>query len=52
MNWFRTLKKALQSNDLPTEFLKWREIAADRNQLLAVCGSKMPRAKKETRLLV
>jgi hypothetical protein len=41
-------KKALQSNDLPTEFAKWREMAADRNQWRAVCGSKMPSATKET----
>jgi hypothetical protein len=48
MNWGRTLKQALQSNDLPTEFVKWREMAADRNQWRAVCGSKMPSATKET----
>jgi hypothetical protein len=47
MNWGRTLKKALLSNDLPTEFAKWREIA-DRNQWRAVCGSKMPIATKQT----
>jgi hypothetical protein len=48
MNWGRPLKKALQSNDLPTEFVKWLEIAVDQNQWRAVCGSKMPSAKKET----
>jgi hypothetical protein len=48
MNWGRTLKKALQSNDLPTEFVKWREMAADRNQWRAICGSKMPSTTKET----
>jgi hypothetical protein len=48
MNWGRTLKKALLSNDLPTEFVKWREMAADRNQWRAICGSKMPIATKET----
>jgi hypothetical protein len=48
MNWGRTLKKALQGNDLPTEFVKWREMAADRNQWRAICGSKMPSATKET----
>jgi hypothetical protein len=42
------LKKALQSNDLPTEFVKWREMAADRNQWRAICDSKMPSATKET----
>jgi hypothetical protein len=48
MNWGRALVKALQSYDLPTEFVKWREIAADRNQWHAICGSKMPSATKET----
>jgi hypothetical protein len=33
---------------LPNEFVKWRGIAADRNQWRAVCGSKMPSATKET----
>jgi hypothetical protein len=40
--------QALQSNDLPIEFFKWREMAADRNQWRAICGSKMPSATKET----
>jgi hypothetical protein len=48
MKWGRTLKKALQSFDLPTEFVKWRKMAADRNQWRAICGSKMPSATKET----
>jgi hypothetical protein len=48
MNWGRTLKTALQINDLPTEFAKWREMAADRNQWRAVCGPEMPSATKET----
>jgi hypothetical protein len=48
MNWGRTLKKALQRFDLPTEFVKWREMAADQNQWRAVCGSKIPSATKET----
>jgi hypothetical protein len=48
MNWDRTPKNALQSNDLPTEFIKWRDIAADRNQWRAICDSKMPNATKET----
>jgi hypothetical protein len=48
MKWGRALKKALMSNDLPTDFAKWREITADRNQMRAVCGSKMPIAAKET----
>jgi hypothetical protein len=46
MNLGRILKKALQSNDLPTEFAKWREIVADQNQWRAICGSKMKSAKK------
>jgi hypothetical protein len=44
----RTLKKTLQSYDLPTEFANRREIAADRNQWRAVCASKTPSATKET----
>jgi hypothetical protein len=47
MNWGRTLIKVLLSNDLPTEFVKWREMAADRNQWRAVCGSKIPSSTKE-----
>jgi hypothetical protein len=43
------VEKALLSNDLPTEFAKWREMAADRNQWrAAVCGYKMPSGTKET----
>jgi hypothetical protein len=45
MNWGRTLK---QSYNLPTEFVKWREMAADRNQWRAICGSKTPSTLKET----
>jgi hypothetical protein len=45
---FTIFEKALQSNDLPTEFVKWREMAADRNQWRAICGSKMPSAIKAT----
>jgi hypothetical protein len=29
MSWGRTLKKALQSFDFPTELAKWRKMAAD-----------------------
>jgi hypothetical protein len=47
MNWSRTLKKALLSNDLPTEFVKLREMAADRNQWSAICDSKTPITTKE-----
>jgi hypothetical protein len=42
MNWGRPLKKALQRNELSTEFVTWREMAADRNQWRAICGSKTP----------
>jgi hypothetical protein len=48
MNWGRTLWKALKSNDLPIEFVKWREMAANRNQWRAICGSKPPSTTKET----
>jgi hypothetical protein len=33
---------ALMSNDLPTEFIKWRKMAADRNQWHTICSSKTP----------
>jgi hypothetical protein len=42
------LKKALLSNDLPTEIIKWRKMAADRNRWRAICGSKTPNTTKET----
>jgi hypothetical protein len=48
MNWGRTLKKALMSNDLPTEFIKRREMEADRDQWRAVYGSKTPSTTKGT----
>jgi hypothetical protein len=48
MNWGRTLKMALQSYDLPTEFVKWREMAADKNKWRAICGFKTPSTTKET----
>jgi hypothetical protein len=48
MNWVQALKTALQSYDHPTEFVEWREMAADRNRWRAVCGSKMSSATKET----
>jgi hypothetical protein len=44
---WESLKKALQSNDLPTEFVKWREMAADQNQWRAICGSKTPSTSQE-----
>jgi hypothetical protein len=47
MKWGRATKKAVLSNDLPIEFVKWRENAADRNRLRSVCGSKMPSETQE-----
>jgi hypothetical protein len=32
-------QKGTSDNDLPTGFIKWCEIAAERNQWRAVCGS-------------
>jgi hypothetical protein len=32
-------EKELLNNDLLTEFVKWREILADRNQWRSICGS-------------
>jgi hypothetical protein len=49
MNWSRTLKKALLSNDLPRKFARWCDIAANRSQWRAIYGSKGPTATKETR---
>jgi hypothetical protein len=43
----QTLQKELLSNDLPSEFVQWRWIAAVRYLLRAVCGSKWPSATKE-----
>lgn len=44
MTWGRTLKKALRSKDLPTEFVEWCKLAADRDRWRLVCGgsSKQP----------
>jgi hypothetical protein len=41
-------EKKLQSNDLPPEFVKWCEMADDRNQWRAVCASQIPSVTKET----
>jgi hypothetical protein len=51
MNWGRTMKKALQSNGLPTEFFKWHEMAADRinGVLFTVLNSEF--YKRDTDLL-
>ena len=43
----RTLKKALKSVKLPTDFIQWRIAAADRDQWRVICGSKS-RIQKET----
>jgi len=40
MTWGRTLKKALASSGIPSDFIKWRDIAADREQWRVLCGSK------------
>ena len=43
MSWGRTLKKALSSNSLPTDFATWHQIAADRCAWRQVCeGSAGP----------
>ena len=47
MTWGRTLKKALKSVKLPTDFIQWRIAAADRDQWRVICGSKS-RIQKET----
>ena len=38
MTWGRTLKKALRGKDLPTAFVEWRELAADRDGWRLICG--------------
>ena len=38
MTWGRTLKKALSSNGLPTDFAAWHQLAADRCAWRQVCG--------------
>jgi hypothetical protein len=40
MTWGRSLKKALKSNDLPTEFGEWTAIAKDRLQWRAAIHAK------------
>lgn len=47
-NWSWFLKKALMRNDLPSAIITWREIAAERNYLRAISGSKGPCAKQNT----
>jgi hypothetical protein len=41
-------EKILLTNDLPTQFVKLRDIAVYRNKWRAVCGSQGPSATKET----
>ncbi len=38
MTWGRTLKKALSSKGLPTDFTAWSQLAADRNAWRHICG--------------
>jgi len=38
MTWGRTLKKALSSHGLPTDFVAWHQLAADRCAWRQVCG--------------
>ena len=38
MTWGRTLKKALSSNGLPTDFAAWQQLAADRCTWRQFCG--------------
>ena len=46
MTWGRTLKKALVKNELPTDFVKWRTLAMDRDQWRVFCGSPFRRSSK------
>jgi hypothetical protein len=45
-------KKALLSSDLETEFAKWCVIAANRNQWVAVYGSKIKAQQNRRRTLL
>jgi hypothetical protein len=40
MTWGRSLKKALKSNDLPTDFGSWTAIAKDRMKWRAAVHAK------------
>ena len=44
MTWGRTLKKALLCNGLSSEFTKWRDLAANRDEWRVICGSTSRRA--------
>jgi hypothetical protein len=48
MTWGRSLKKALKSNDLPTEFGEWTAIAKDRVQWRAAVHAKDTPIPKDT----
>ena len=50
MTWGRSLKKALKSNDLPTEFGAWTAIAKDRVQWRAAIHAKDTPISKETHI--
>lgn len=50
MTWGRTLKKALSSNGLPTDFAAWQQLATDRCTWRQFCGgsaSQTPNVTKD-----
>jgi hypothetical protein len=49
MTWGRTLKKALSSKSLPTDFAAWRQLAADRCAWRLVCGGSAGQAPTTTK---
>jgi hypothetical protein len=53
MTWGQTLKKALICNGLLSEFTKWRELAANRDQWRVICGStsRHTKTKKKAQLI-
>ena len=51
MTWGRTLKKALRGKDLPTAFVEWRELAADRDGWRLICGGVSRPAQAIWRIL-
>ena len=51
MTWGRTLKKALLCNGLSSEFTKWRELAANRDQWRVICGSTSRHTKNKAQLI-
>ena len=50
MTWGRSLKKALKSNDLPTDFGAWTAIAKDRVQWRAAVHAKDTPISKDTHI--